>query len=127
MAEQLKPDDAKPAAQLTREAVKSGIGTINAEKSQASEYQGAAAKATQEFCDKYNLDKKAVTTVAQLAKKEVPQAQATLRDLIRCADLYGLFDQMDAFTDADLLSTMQSICDRTRDNADASRRTAAAE
>lgn len=124
MAEQLKPEDAAPAARLTREAVRSGISTINAEKSQASEYQGAAAKATQEFCDKFNLDKKAVTTVSQLAKKELPQAQSVLRDLIRVADLYGLFDQMDAFVDADLISTMEAIVARTRQSADASVRAA---
>jgi len=109
MAEQLKPGDAKPK-ELTDADYRAAVDEINATKEQASEYQGAAAKLTKDFADKHDLDKKALTFIAQLAKRSDRQsAMGTLREVVVGARRYGFFDQVDAFADADLISVMRGI------------------
>ena len=112
MAEQLKPN--AKVSSLTPVKIRKGIDDINAEKAQASEYQGSAAKMTKDFAERHNLDKKALTLVAGLARKELTQAQASLRDILRLARLYGLFDQIDAFADADMIADLEAIIAKAR-------------
>ena len=112
MAEQLKPK--AKVSSLTGAKIRTGIDGINAEKAQASEYNGSAAKLTKDFAEEHNLDKKALTTVANLARKELAQAQATLRDILRLSRLYGLFDQIDAFADGDMLDDLEAILAKAR-------------
>lgn len=108
MAETLKSDQVETFT-LTKEAVRSGIGEINGAKEKASEHNGAAAKATKDFADKYGLDKGALTTVAKLTRKETATQMTFWRDALRLARDMGHFSTIgDAFDD-DPIEVMRRI------------------
>jgi len=109
MAEQLKPEDAAPP-DLTDQAYRDAVASINFTKREAAEHQGEAAKLTKDFCDRHNLDKAAFTKVTQLAKMDDQmKALAYIREFVTGCHRMGFFAQVDAFSDADLLSVLRAI------------------
>lgn len=85
---------------LNVEALKVSIAHINKQKEKASEYSGLAGKATAEAVEQHNFDKKALTFVAQLARKEPAQQEATLCAIVQYAEAMGMFAHVDMFNDA---------------------------
>ena len=88
------------------------IAEINRQKESASEYQGLAGQATQAACEALGVEKKALTFVAGLAKKDAGKAQSILVDLMRLSHAAGLWDQLDMFSDA--VPVLDAILDRVR-------------
>lgn len=134
MAEQLKPEDAAPP-EMTDTEFREAVQSINFTKREASEHQGEAAKLTKDFCDRHNLDKAAFTKVCQLAKMEDQhKALGFIREFIIGCRRIGFFAQVDAFSDADLLSVLRQIIaeadsggDMTRNGAEREEEALAAE
>lgn len=108
MADKLKPAAAK-AGGLNKEALKRCVFDINKHKEKAGEYIGLAGKATGNAVETYNFDKKALTFVANLMRKEPAQQLATLGAIITYAEALGMFAQMDMFNDA--IPAMQAVID----------------
>lgn len=117
MAKTLKPDEAKRAAGVSAGDLKRVVKTINASKEKAAEFVGQAGQATKQAVEDYNLDKKALTFVAGLARKEPSQQQATLRSVIDYADKCGMFDQIGMFDD--LIPVLEGIVARANQPAPA--------
>ncbi|MCA1776105.1 MAG: hypothetical protein LC676_10985 [Loktanella sp.] len=121
MAEQLKPGDAAPEA-ITDDEYRGAITSINYTKREAAEHQGEAAKLTKDFCDRHNIDKAAFTKVCQLAKMEDRhKALAFIRGFIDGSRRMGFFDQVDAFSDADLISVLRGIVEEAEAGKDMTR------
>lgn len=95
---------------LDRDALKRCVADINKHKEKAAEYVGLAGKATGNAVETYNFDKKALTFVANLARKEPSQQLATLGAMIAYAEAMGMFDQMDLFNDA--IGAMRAVIEK---------------
>lgn len=106
MAEKLT---AKPKTGLDRSALKRAVSEINKAKEKAAEYGGSAGAATKNACETYNLDKKALTFVCGLARKEPAQQLQTLSAIVTYAEALGMFAHMDMFNDA--AAAMKAILD----------------
>lgn len=113
MAKKMKADDARKIAGISAADLKRVVTGITRHKEAASENSGLAGQATKDAIERYNLDRKALSTVVSLSKKETAQAQATLRGLIDYADKLGMFDGIDLFDD--LIPTLERIVTRARD------------
>lgn len=99
MAETLKADQTETVS-LTKKAAQEAVAQINGPKENASEHNGVAAKATRDFCDKYGLNKQAITAVCRLKKKEQDTQSDYMRSFLEFARLNGLFNgPADAFAD----------------------------
>lgn len=112
MADKLKPG---ATGKLDRDALKRCVADINRHKADASEYNGLAGQATKNAVETYNFDKKALTFVANLARKEPSQQLTTLTNLIVYAEAMHMFDQLDMFNDA--VGAMQAVVDRATSDA----------
>lgn len=110
MADKLKKDAANGASKLNVAALKRCLSEINKHKESASEYTGLSGKATQNACETYGFNKKALTFVSGLMKKEPSQQLEVLGAIISYAEGLGMFDQMDMFNDA--THAMQKIIER---------------
>lgn len=88
-------------------ALKSAIKDINKHKETASEAAGRAGNATKNACETYNFNKKALTMVAGLAKKEPAQQLETLGAIVSYAAAMGMFDGSDMFNDH--IGAMQAV------------------
>lgn len=110
MAKPLKPEEAKRTRGISAADLKRVITGINKSKEKAAEFVGQAGQATKQACDDHNLDKKALTFVAGLARKEPSQQEATLRAVIEYADKFGMLDQISMFDD--LIPTLEGIVKR---------------
>jgi uncharacterized protein (UPF0335 family) len=95
------------SGRLDRQALKRCIADINKHKEKAAEYIGQAGQATKNAVESHNFDKKALTFVAGLARKEADQQLATLGAIITYAEAMGMFDQMDMFNDA--INAMKAV------------------
>jgi hypothetical protein len=89
----------KTTTDLTAKAMKKVVSDIQANKSKASEFNGAAGKAQQQFMKKHDLDRKAFNFVVGLDKQEPVNQQASLRGVIKYAHLMGMFDEVDMYDD----------------------------
>ena len=107
-----KKGSKKDADRFNTDDVARHIGEINRQKESASEYQGLAGQATQAACEALGVEKKAMTFVAGLAKKDAGKAQSTLVDLLRLSHAAGLWDQLDMFSDA--VPVFEAILERVR-------------
>lgn len=95
---------------LDKAALKRCVGDINKHKEKAAEYVGLSGKATSNAVETYGFDKKALTFVANLSRKEISQQQATLGAIITYAEALGMFDQMDMFNDA--IGAMKAVIEK---------------
>lgn len=109
MADKLKAGEVKGVSATDLRRV---IKDFNRHKENASENSGLAGQAIKQAVDQYGLDRKALTLVAGLAKKEPDKAQGTIRAFMDYADKAGLLDQMDAFDD--LIPTLERIVERAK-------------
>lgn len=82
---------------LNVSALKSAVAQINKHKEAASEASGRAGKATSEACETYNFNKKALSLVAFLAKKDAAQQKEVLGAVVSYAAAMGMFDSSDMF------------------------------
>jgi hypothetical protein len=106
MADKLKAD--KPgASRLDVKALKRAISDINKHKEQASEYTGLSGQATKNACETYGFNRKALTFVAGLQKKEPSQQLEVLGAMVSYAHAMGMFEQMDMFNDC--VHAMQAV------------------
>lgn len=94
---------------LNVSALKSAIKDINRHKESASEASGRAGNATKNACETYNFNKKALTLVAGLAKKEPAQQLEVLGAVVSYAAAMGMFDGSDMFNDH--IKAMQDVID----------------
>lgn len=113
MAKKMKADEARKTGGISAVDLKRVVTGINRHKEAASENSGLAGQATKDAIERYGLDRKALTTVAGLAKKDIAQAQGTLRGMIDYADKLGMFDGVDMFDD--LIPTLERIIARARE------------
>lgn len=108
MADKLKTTNpgGVPASDLKRI-----IKDINRHKANASENAGFAGKAVSQALEQFpGMNRRALMLIVGLSKKEVPEAQATLRAAIDYADKFGMFDQVDAFDD--MIPMLKRIVER---------------
>lgn len=112
MAKQLKPDNAPTNGGIAASDLKRVVSDIKRHKENASEHSGLAGQAAKQAIDRYKLDRKGLSFVVGLSKRETVEAQASLRATIDYADKLGMFDQVDAFDD--LIPIMERIVERAR-------------
>lgn len=112
MAEKMKAADASKPKGVPASDLKRIVGDFNRHKSNAAENSGLAGQSIKQAVDQYTLDRKALTIVAGLSKREPVEAQGTIRALMDYADKLGLLDQMDAFDD--LVPTLERIVNRAK-------------
>lgn len=108
MADKLKAD--KGASRLDVKALKRCVEDINKHKEKATEYTGLSGQATKNACETYGFNKKALTFVAGLKKKEASQQLEVLGAIVSYAHGLGMFDQMDMFNDC--VHAMQAVVER---------------
>jgi hypothetical protein len=96
-------------ATLNTAALKAAVKDINRHKETASEAAGRAGNATKNACETYNFNKKALTLVAGLAKKEPAQQLEVLGAVVSYAAGMGMFDGSDMFNDH--IKAMQDVID----------------
>jgi hypothetical protein len=119
MAKALKPSEAARPTGIAAGDLKRIVTSINKAKEKAAEHVGQAGQQTKQAIEDYNLDRKALTFVAGLARKEPAQQQATLRGLIEYADKLGMFEQISMFDD--LIPVLEGIVSRARAGEEAPR------
>ena len=120
MAQQLKADQTE-TVRLTKKGYTDQIAAVNAAKEKAKEHNGAAAKATRDFCDDNALDKQAFTQVAKLAKKEAATRVTYIREFLMGCNHMNFFKDGDFFDD-DPIEMMRKIvaeADGRKENRDA--------
>lgn len=88
------------------------VDEIKRQKELASEYAGNAASSTKTACERYGLEKTALTFVRRLDALEETKRSAVIRNLLAYADMLGHLDQFDAFDD--LIGIMERIVERAR-------------
>lgn len=76
------------------------IRSINAEKEKASEHQGRAGQATKDAIDRHNYNRKALTFISGLAKKEQNEQAEVMSAVMTYAHAMGMFDTTDMFDPA---------------------------
>lgn len=108
MVKKMAPSTA-PAG-VSAEDIKRVVDDINRHKENASENAGLAGKATQQACDRYNLDKTALTFSARMKRMETAKRQGIMRGSLDYWDKLGFFDEIDAFDD--LIPAMERIIER---------------
>ncbi|SHE78324.1 hypothetical protein SAMN05444339_10250 [Loktanella atrilutea] len=108
MAQTIKADQVDNVT-LSAKATQDGIAQINTAKDKASEQNGTAAKYTKDFCDKYALNKQAVTAVARLKKKDPAEQSHYLRTFIQTAGHIGLFNGPRDQFDDDVIEMMRRV------------------
>ena len=107
MAEKLKKDNGISKADLAKLVEK-----IEGQKAKASEYNGTAGQLTSDAVENKGVNKKALSFVIQLRKKEDNDRQAILRGVIDYAHKLGMFDSVDAFDD--LVARLEEIAAEVR-------------
>jgi len=110
MAKKLKAEEAAQPRGVDAADLKRVVTGINKAKEKAAEHVGEAGQQTKQAVEDYGLDKKALTFVSGLARKEPSQQQATLAGVIEYADKLGMFDQTSMFDD--LIPILEGIVDR---------------
>lgn len=110
MVKKMAPADAAKVAGVSAADLKRVVGDINRHKEHASENAGLAGQATKQAVEQYALDRKALSLIVGLSKKEPAQAQSTLRAIVDYADKLDMFAAMDAFDD--LIPAMKRIIER---------------
>lgn len=109
MAEKLQSENTD---QITKADLRRVVDEIKRQKELASEYAGNAASSTKNACERYGLEKTALTFVRRLDAMEETKRSAVIRNLIDYADKLGHLDQFDAFDD--LIGIMEAIVERAR-------------
>ncbi len=99
MADKLKAEKAG-ASRLDVKALKRCVEDINKPKEKAGEYTGLSGQATKNACETYGFNRKALTFVSGLKKKEASEQLEVLGAIVSYAQGLGMFDQMDMFNDA---------------------------
>ncbi len=114
MADKLKASKTTPekgASRLDVTALKRCIAEINKHKEKASEYTGLSGQATKTAVENYGFNRKALTFVSGLLKKEPSEQLEVLGSIISMAEALGMFKQMDMYNDA--IAAMQAIIDQS--------------
>lgn len=91
-----------PSAGIRRPSaddVRRAVADVNRQKTSASEYSGLAGQATAQFCERWNIDKKAFGFVRRMAAMEDQKRQAMLVDFADLCRLMGFTDQESLFED----------------------------
>lgn len=82
------------------ETFKAVVRSINAEKEKASEHVGRAGQATKDAIDRHNYNRKALTFIAGLAKKDPGEQAEVMSAVMTYAHGMGMFDTTDMFDPA---------------------------
>lgn len=117
MADKLRTSttSAKGASRLDVTALKRCIAEINKHKEKASEYTGLSGQATKNAVETHGFNRKALTFVSGLLKKEPAEQLEVLGSIISMAEAMGMFAQMDMYNDA--VAAMQAVIDQASGGA----------
>lgn len=87
------------------------MAEINRQKSNASEYTGAAGKLTREAIDRHHLERAAFSFVMRVSKMDAAKRQEAIRSVFNQIEAAGFLDQVDAFNDltADLNRILEKL------------------
>lgn len=107
MAEKLKKTTG-----IEKGALEALVKKIEGAKARASEFSGTAGQLTSDAVENKGVNKKALSLMIQLRKKEDSDRQAILRGIIDYAHKLGMFDAVDAFDD--LVERLDEIVQEVR-------------
>jgi hypothetical protein len=97
MAKRAKMDGESARQEITADELRAVIGEINGHKEDASEASGLAGKATQQACERFGIDRHALTVVRKFWAMEPAKRGGILRAVLRYSDKAGFFDEDDMF------------------------------
>lgn len=101
-------DKVKDAAKgFDADTFKGVIKAINREKEKASEHVGRAGQATKDAIERHNYNRKGLTFIAGLAKKETAEQAEVMSAILVYGHAMGMFDSTDMFDPA--LTVMKKI------------------
>lgn len=94
-------DKVKDAAKgFDADTFKGVIKAINREKEKASEHVGRAGQATKDAIDRHNYNRKGLTFIAGLSKKEAAEQAEVMSAVLVYGHAMGMFDSTDMFDPA---------------------------
>jgi hypothetical protein len=115
MADKLEPKDPGATGEISAADLGRILEDIKRQKSLASEYAGNAAAATKNACERYGLEKTALTFCRRLDEMDATKRSAVLRNLILYSNLRGHFAQIDAFDD--LVGILEDIVEEAKERS----------
>lgn len=91
-------DKVKDAANgFDADTFKGVIKAINREKEKASEHVGRAGQATKDAIERHNYNRKGLTFIAGLSKKETAEQAEVMSAILVYGHAMGMFDSTDMF------------------------------